>query len=132
MYPSLSLEGWVADPQKILNYILADYFIVNKSQDVLLAKRGTSAQYLIAKFGETPAELADAMQTALDPYLRSYFDNVDVLATHRPLAGETEQHTRYAIDLEITVTLNQIRVKTTQSYSVEDNVFKRLVEANNG
>ncbi len=79
--PSLSLDGWVTSPDKILDYVLSHYILTDNQQSYLYRDNLTSLPLTYYKYNSDPDGMANGIRTDLTNLLTKYFSQVDVSAS---------------------------------------------------
>ena len=75
-YPSLSEEGWVSEPIKIADWIMADFFSSDYSQSHSHHRHVASFAYILQKNHHSINQIIHEMTKILTRYFSRYFDNV--------------------------------------------------------
>lgn len=75
-YPSLSEDGWVEEPVKIADWIMADFFSSDYSQTFSHPGHVASFAYIVHKYQGSITDTVNKLTQVLTIYFSRYFDNV--------------------------------------------------------
>lgn len=107
-YPTVSTRGFITEPLKAVDQMLADFFVTNYSQSICFKGSLSSAVYILQQAADDNAALTAGMRDALQVLLSRYFDNVTVTASIQQLTDEGKQN---MFDLRIGATFTSDGVK---------------------
>lgn len=85
--PSLSIVGWLNDPESTADEILSAFLTTNTSQSTLNRNSNKSLQFILQRYGQDRLDLETAINEALSSKFKTVFgDNsqVDVVVTNPP------------------------------------------------
>ena len=78
LLPSLSEDGWLNTSERIADYMLAHFFLSEKSQTYLYGAQVASLQYIIQNNADSMMNTAIETKTTLYSYFARYFTSVEV------------------------------------------------------
>lgn len=84
---TLSPDGYVTNPLKMIDYILAHYFEVQNSQYRFI-QNVTSFQAILATHGENFGQIAQDVRNSLFSYLSTVFFNIEMAVSITPINGD--------------------------------------------
>jgi hypothetical protein len=125
---TLTLQGWVVDIGKQIDMAIAYCFVSHASQSYIFKDRIFSVPKLLQQFGGNIPGLCDALQSQLETYLKSLFDNATVEVTN-DLA--TAVGSSVALFVYATVTVNGKEYNTASGLDVKDSKIARFFALNN-
>lgn len=102
--PSLGPDGWIKEPGKALDRLLAYAFESDKSQTYSYGKNVTSLAHIYATNNHEPQDMAREFQSALQTMLERHFPVVSVICT---AVQEEDNENNYSLRLSIQVEDNQ-------------------------
>lgn len=76
--PVLGPEGWVSDPKKKLDSVLAQMYCSDFSQTFFFSGEVSSMAYLVKEYQGRLGEAAEATKRMLEEYLERYFQEINV------------------------------------------------------
>jgi hypothetical protein len=91
--PSLSTDGWVSSPEKILDLLISYYILTDYRQTYLYAGNLLSLAHRYHKTEGDPDQLASQVSTDLRSLLGRYFTSADVSTRVVRNAIDTNVHT---------------------------------------
>lgn len=92
--PTLGTDGWISEPEKVVDYLLSSFLTVNKSQSNLFPNRSDSFQSLLAEHTDNVYGLQVRLQEVLTAKLVASFDDRAVAeVTVVPLPDKPDQYT---------------------------------------
>lgn len=77
-YPSIDLDGWVAEVGQKLDRLMADFYCAEYSQDYVFYGSISSLPYIIQQNSGDMSQTAIKIRSTLEQYLMKYFENVYV------------------------------------------------------
>lgn len=77
--PVLGPEGWVSDPKKKLDSILAQMYCSDFSQTFFFSREVSSMAHIVKEYQGRLGEAAEATKRMLEEYLGKYFQEINVL-----------------------------------------------------
>jgi len=89
-YPSIDLDGWVAEVGKKLDSLLSDFYCAEYSQDYVFYGSISSLPWIIQQNNGQMTETADKIRSSLQQYLMKYFENVYVECSEVPSDNEVQ------------------------------------------
>lgn len=126
---SLSDQGWIDDPQSILNYTVACYLLSDYGQSLHFAGNINSLPYTYYQHINDPDKMATAMNRDLTNELSRYFPTeVSVKCTAKALEGS-----KYAILVQVSVlTEDNRRFDLARVMEVSTANLRKIIQINNG
>jgi hypothetical protein len=129
---SLSTAGWITDPGRMLDQLLSDFCVAEKSQSVWYQDNIASLPYLVQQKGNRPDELVSLVTSALQNHISPHYQGLEINVKWEPMPNEVKENTRYNLIVEISALLNGVRVNLAESFEVNNTTFSRIQKANNG
>lgn len=99
--PALGTEGWIKEPVKSLDKLIAYTFESNRSQSYSYGDHIVSIPYIYATYKDDPEEMAKAIGSQLTQYLSRHFPVADVQCN---TSREGEPEGKVALILSCSVT----------------------------
>lgn len=127
--PSLSLKGWVKDPQPKADRLMSYYFTTNFSQTNLFRNSITSLPKQIQEYGHDIDQLCTVMERQMTAQFSAYFDNVSCRV--RSDIPNPLDPTRYNLTVECFVSQDGKSYSLGRLIEVEGNAIKRIMQYNN-
>lgn len=91
--PTLGLDGWVNEPEKVADYIISCFLTTNKSQSNLFRNKSDSFQYLLAEFTNDIPGLERRLEELLTEKLRkSFTEQAYAIVKIEPIEGKPDQY----------------------------------------
>jgi len=109
--PVLGSDGWVTDPEKMMNHLYMNMYEANYSQSTAMYGEVTSFQHIITSYGNDPHLLSSQMTNAIRKYYSRYFDSADVSFTR----VDTTDGENMVYNLEINATLGKKSVSLART-----------------
>lgn len=123
--PTLSTDGYVTDPKKILSYLFAHVHEVRHDDTNIYLGYATSVAKVIAEHGKSPDDFAVNLRTALSTCFNRFFDDVNLTVT----AKTTIETSEYSVDIDMVVTLDGKSYSLGRELSVDPiKAAARLIE----
>jgi len=95
---SLSEQGWIQDPSKILNFIISYYILSDVAQSVCYQDNIINLPETYYKFINDPDGMGSAVKSDLDKLVSKYFDTIDINVSVKALTDA-----EYGILLSVSV-----------------------------
>lgn len=128
--PTLSAGGWIVTQQQKADYLMAYFYESMYNQTYVFAGQITSIQYIIEQNSGNIAKTCDALRTALEQYLKRYYDSVIVQVTSDDVtAGNPSSLVN--LTLYISVKEDGEMYGFSQLISMSNSKFLKAVSINN-
>jgi hypothetical protein len=124
--PELGSGGWVTEPMKQLDLLLAHAMESDYSQSTIYFGNITSIPYLFQKFQHDPGRLCSELENMLSAYLSRYFDTVSVRCT-----TEDKEDNKYDLYISGTVKRKGLSYELAKVVDLENNRMRYVAEVNN-
>lgn len=122
--PELGAGGWVTDPLKTLDLVIAHAFETDYSQSTIYVDQVVSVAYILQQYQHNPTTLMEQIQTALQRLLNRYFDASTVTTSY--VDSTTEN--RYSLHLNVMVKRDGLSYSLTHLYNIVNGRFIRVLE----
>lgn len=123
-YPAFNNDGWVIEPNKMLDALISDFYVAEFSQDYVFARSVTSFPKILETYGGDIPEIANQTRGALTKYLQKYFDilklEVIPLPSDSDSAGVMSIYIEVTRDGETTNLRNLLRIEGTRLQQVKN------------
>lgn len=96
--PTLSSDGWVVDPVRALDRLMAYFFESDKSQTYIYGDNISSLAWLYTTYSKDPENLAMEITRTLDQYLSRHYSHAQVSCR-----SETDKNNENFIELTLAV-----------------------------
>lgn len=125
--PSLSEQGWVTDPAKILNHQVAYYILTDTGQSLAFQGNLTSLPHAYFEFINDPEGMADRIINDLQKVLGRYFQEVEVTCETKALT-----ESRYGILLYVAVLSEEnTKVELSRVINMGTSGLRKVIEVAN-
>ncbi len=125
--PSLSEQGWITDPYKILNNAVSYYLLTDVSQSLVFQNNLTSLSYTYYRFINDPDGMASQVTIDLERVLGRYFPQVEVTVDTKALT-----ETRYGLLVYVSVLTNDnTKVNLSKVVDMSTSGLRRVLNVNN-
>lgn len=125
---TMTLQGWTRDIGKQIDFAIAYCFESNASQSYIFEGQILSFQKIIHDFSRNYEGMCSAMQSELESYLKSLFDDAVVEVTHN---AATTKGSGVSLFVYATVTVNGKTYTTSAGTEIEDSKIIRFFNLNN-
>lgn len=98
---TLSSDGYVTEPKKILSYMFSHAFETRHNDTVLFTENLTSVQLITSKYSSDADRFRTELTSTLTKYFSRVFDNVKVIITTTDVDEAT-----YTAELDVQATMN--------------------------
>lgn len=129
--PTLTIKGWVKSLEEVVDTALAHMLVSDYSQSNSHFGNITSFSWLVAKWGNRPADMAMETEHAITNYLSKYVDKVEVSVTYNFPDNSTSSKT-YDLSIALTVYKGDQIYNLAEKIEIIDSKFKRVAEVSNG
>ena len=126
IYPTLSSFGWVNGIADKLDFLLTDMFYADKLQTSLYGSKVTSVQWILEQNTDSMLNTASAMQSAINNYLRRYYDSASVEVTYQD-ADPGVSSSRVQLTIFATVVEDGVEYQVNKLALVVDGRFKEFI-----
>lgn len=124
---SLSEQGWITDPYKILNNIVSYYILTDAAQTLMFKDALTSLPETYYKYINEPIEMASAVKTDLDRLISRYFPIAEVETDTKQLSDS-----KYGVLLHAAaVTEDGTRIELSKVVEISTSGLRKIIEVNN-
>lgn len=130
--PTLSLKGWLHDPHEKGSQLMGWFMMAQATQSRTFYGNIASMSELVVKYSKSPGALCDHIRIQLEMLYRAYFEEVLVNVIDLPLTGESEDNTRYQVQITVSAYGNGQRIDIMEGADIGNSTFKRVMEALNG
>jgi hypothetical protein len=128
--PTLSAGGWIVTPQQKADYLMAYFYESMYNQTYVFAGQVTSIQYIIEQNSGNMAKTCDALRTALEQYLKRYYNSVIVQVTSDDVTSGNPS-SLVNVTVYISVVDAGVAYGFSQLISMADSKFLKAVSINN-
>ncbi len=128
-YGSLTVTGWITDPEIAISAILSDYCTCEYSATKLYRKLIKSLPYQLMVYTDEMA-LASVVQQDLQSLYKNHFDAVECEVTYNPdnqgnLGSESP---RFRLEVSLLISDNNKRYSLSRVLSIENKTFLSIGE----
>lgn len=126
--PSLSVDGWIKTPTKMVDKLLCYYFLSEPSQSQLYKVISLPSE--IAKKGNWPNQLKELVANDLQLFFGGYFtEGVSVYVEIKDIDDNGNQISQYTVYSQVIVTISGVKYSVAKMATV---LNSQIVELTNG
>lgn len=130
LFPTLSEDAWVDNPQKTADLLMAHFFVSNASQSYIYNREVASFPYILAINHGNMSAIISATTSTLTSYFARFFENVIVEVRE---VENVEEPSKAQLEMVVQFVDHEGRPHSVgEIIKITDSTFEKVIRISNG